>query len=53
MTKQSPLSLKRALETGQLADFAKQEAHRKGSKAKFKRLLGRAVNAPKRQKTGG
>jgi hypothetical protein len=51
MAKPEPLTLKRAIEEGRLAEFAKQHAHLKGSKAKLKRLIGRASNAPRRPKT--
>lgn len=51
MAKPEPLTLKRAIEEGRLDEFAKQEAHRKGSKAKLKRLIASA--SQRRRKTGG
>lgn len=51
MAKPESLTLKRALEEGRLDEFAKQEAHRKGNKAKLKRLITRA--SQRQPKTGG
>ena len=47
------LTLNEALRSGRLDDFAKQESSRKGNRAAFKRLLGRAANAPRSPKKAG